>query len=236
MKFIVFLLLFFLAQFSANAQQQEVNWQKDYREASRIAVETGKPMLLDFTAAWCKPCREMEAVFWSRADVVELSKEFVCVKVDLEKNAKLANEYRVEYLPNVVMTDSWGSGVEFHRGFGINGIRDISEKMRRLPKDFSPIREARRTIESDKKNLDALRQIAEFYRQKKFYYLSSEFYERLLKLEKNVLKRELLTLNLAENYLQIGWNADAKKMLETFKKEFPNSAQMEKVNRDLANL
>lgn len=236
MKLIVSSFLISLLIFVSSTNAQQIGWLTDYKTAHKLAVETGKPMLLDFTANWCKPCRQMEKEFWSRAEIIELSKDFVCVKVDVEKNKSLAEKYVVAALPNVILTDSWGNGVEFHRGFGINGVREITEKLLALPRDFSPIKEAHKIIASDKKNLKALSEIAGFYQQKKFYYLSSDFYSRMLKLEKNVSKRELLMLNLAENYLQIGWNADAKDMLETIKKEFPNSPRMEKVNRDLANL
>ncbi|HXG84199.1 MAG TPA: thioredoxin family protein [Pyrinomonadaceae bacterium] len=236
MKLIVLSFLISLFIFVSSTNARQIDWLTDYKTANKLAVDTGKPMLLDFTANWCKPCREMEKDFWSRADVIELSKDFVCVKVDLEKNKSLVEKYVVATLPNVILTDSWGNGVEFHRGFGINGVREITEKLLALPKDFSEIKEARKIIASDKKNLAALEKIADFYQRKKFYYLSSEFYNRMLKLEKDISKRELLMLNLAENYLQIGWNAEAKDMLKTIKKEFPNSARMEKVDRDLANL
>lgn len=236
MKLIVlpFLISLFLFVSSANAQQ--INWLTDFKTANKIAVDAGKPMLLDFTAVWCKPCREMEKDFWARADVVELSKDFVCVKIDTEQNQKLADKFGVSMLPHVITTDSWGFGLNFHRGFGINGVREITEKLLAVPKDFSEIREAQNIIQSDKKNLDALLKIADFYRRKKFYYLSCEFNNRILKLEKNQSKRERLMLDLAADYLQIGWTEEAKNLLAKFKKEFPASAHIEKVNRDLSGL
>ncbi len=236
MKLTVLSFLISLFIFASPADAQSIEWLTDYKTAAKIAVDAGKPMLLDFTAVWCKPCREMDRDFWARADIIEISKDFVCVKVDLDSNKTLADKYRVAALPNIIMTDSWGNGVEFHRGFGINGVREITEKLLALPKDFTEIREAQRVIQSDKKNLEALTLIADFYRRKKVYYLSSDFGSRMMKLEKNAARRELLMVNLAEDYRQIGWNAEAKNMLERFKKEFPESPRMEKVNRDLANL
>lgn len=236
MKLIFLSFLISLAFFNNTAQAQQIEWFTDFKAANKVAVETGKPMLLDFTAAWCKPCREMEKDFWARADVIEISKDFVCVKVDLDTNEPLADKYRVVALPHVIVTDSWGSGVEFHRGFGKNGVREITEKLLAVPKSFAEIREAQKIVASDKKNLKALTTIAEFYRQNKIYYLSGEYFERVLKLEKNAAKRETLMLNLTTNYLQIGWRVEAKEMLERFKKEFPNSSQIEKINRDLVGL
>lgn len=217
----------FIFNFSASAQQQQqqISWLNDFKEAGKIAVESGKPMLLDFTASWCKPCREMEKIFWTRADVIELAKNFVCVKVDLDQNARLADKYGVSAIPNVVSTDSWGYGLAFHRGFGLKADAEIMEKLRAVPKDFSQIKEANDTIAADKNNLAALSKIADFYQQKKIYYLSSEFYKRLLKQEKNPAEREKLLLTLGFNYLKIGWSKDAKDLFEKFQKEFPASAQ-----------
>lgn len=236
MKLIILSFLISLFIFVSSTNAQQIGWLTDFKIANKLAVDMGKPMLLDFTAVWCKPCREMEKDFWSRADIIELSKDFVCVKVDLEKNKSLADKYVVAALPNVIMTDSWGNGVEFHRGFGINGVREITEKLLSVPKDFSQITEAQRIIASDKKNLDALLKIADFYRQKKFYYLSCEFNNRILKLEKNASKRERLMLDLAADYLQIGWREEAKNLIERFKKEFPGSLRMDDVVRDLSRL
>lgn len=229
-----FLTALFIFNFPASAQQ--ISWLKDFKEAGRIAVESGKPMLIDFTATWCKPCREMERDFWTRADVIEISKDFVCVKADLNENPKLADRYGVESLPNMIMTDSWGFGLDFHRGFGLNAKEEIIEKLRGVPKDFSEIKEAEKVLASNKNNLKALSKIADFYQSRKLYYLSSEFYNRILKLEKIPTRREILMLNLGYNYLNVGWNEEARNIFKRFKKEFPNSPQIEKVNRDLANL
>lgn len=224
MKTTALLFLIFLASVSANAQEQ-INWLKEYGEASRIAVETGKPMLLDFTASWCKPCREMEKDFWTRTDVIEAAKNFVCVKIDLDQNAKLADKYGVSAIPNIVSTDSWGNGLMFHRGFGRNAVAEITEKLSRVPKDFGEIKEASNVLASDKNDYAALKKIGDFYQQKKVYYLSSDFYKRLLKQEKDDLKRENLMLTLGFNYLKIGWTDDAKNIFDKFQKQFLESLQ-----------
>ena len=225
MKSIIFSFIFFIFAHSANAQQ--IVWLNDYKEATKIAKDSGKPILLDFTASWCKPCRKMDVEFWTRTEVIEISKDFVCVKVDYDHDTTLVDKYGVRAIPTVVMTDSWGLGLNFHRGFAANADKDIIEKLSFVPKNFSEIKDAGNLIETDKKNVAALSKIAEFYQQRKFYFQSNEFYSRLLKLEKVSPQREKLMLKIGFNNLQVGLTDDAKNIFDKFQKEFPNSPNLE---------
>ncbi len=225
MRSIVFPILIFIFTSSANAQQ--IVWLNNYQEAAKIARNESKPMILDFTASWCKPCGKMDAVFWTRADLIEISKEFVCVKIDYDRNELLVNKYGVRAIPTIVMTDSWGVALDFQRGFAANADREIIEKLNLIPKDFSEITDAGNLIETGKKNIGALSKIAEFYQQRKFYFQSNEFYSRLLKIEKDSAHRENLMLKIGFNNLKIGLTDDAKEMFDKFQKEFPKSLQLD---------
>jgi len=170
MKSFVFSTLIFIFIFSHSANARQIIWLKDYKEAVKIAKDGGKPIILDFTASWCKPCRKMDSEFWTRADVIEISKDFVCVKVDYDNEKTLVDKYGVRAIPTVVMTDSWGLGLNFHRGFAASAGKDIIEKLSFVPKNFSEIKDAGNLIETDKNNIAALSKIAEFYQQRKFYF------------------------------------------------------------------
>lgn len=215
-----------LFTFSVNAQQR-ISWLKNIHEANKIAAETGKLILLDFTGDWCKPCQKMDKEFWTRADVVELSSEFVCVKIDFDHSKNLVSTYRVRAIPTILMTDSWGLGLNFHVGFGAGSENQIVEKLGSIPKSFSEIKDASKLLKSNKNNLAALAKIAEFYQQRKFYYQSNEYYNHLLKLETVPLQRENLLLNIGFNNLHVGLVDDATEIFERFHKEFPLSKQLD---------
>ena len=215
---------FLILCYSAHAQQ--VEWHTDYKEASKVARENGKPMLLDFSAKWCKPCQAMEKTFWTRPDVIELSGQFVCVKVDFDNEKGLAGKYGVAAIPNVLTTDPWGNGLNYSRGFGSNSD-DILKRLKFVPKDFSPIKDANLQLETDKNDHAALERIVDFYNQNKLYFQSNQYGKRLYKIETDTPKRENLLLNIGFNYVRVGLSDEAEDAFKDFQKEFPQSSQNE---------
>lgn len=210
---------------TAPAFSQQIVWFTNLKEAQAEARQASKPIMYDFTASWCGPCKRMEREFWPRAEVVELSKQFVCVKVNFDKEKGLANKYGIVAIPNVVFTDPWGRGLLGQKGFGAGSDTQIFEKIKILPKDFSSLKKAGDTLEANDDDLDSLHQFAAFYQDQKFFYLGNEFYKRLIKLESEPSKRENILLNLAFNFLRLGEPGDAIERLEILQKEYPNSPQ-----------
>jgi thioredoxin 2 len=68
------------------------------REFDEIVKGAKVPVLVDFWAAWCGPCR-MVAPEVARA-ASELAGRAVVLKVDTEQNPELAARYQVRSIPN----------------------------------------------------------------------------------------------------------------------------------------
>jgi thiol:disulfide interchange protein DsbD len=96
---------------------------KEFSEASyNQSLTDGKRMILDFYADWCIPCKELDALTFSDARVVELSKEFDTYKIDMtqtlsEKTEAVRNKFNILGMPTVLIIDSEGNEVERITGF-----------------------------------------------------------------------------------------------------------------------
>ena len=65
---------------------------------------TDKPVLVDFYASWCAPCKMQAPIIYELAN--DLDGKIVIVKVDIDQNEKLAFKYGVESIPTMLVIKS----------------------------------------------------------------------------------------------------------------------------------
>jgi thiol:disulfide interchange protein DsbD len=92
-----------------------VTWKPYTEETLKEAQTLKKPVIIDFYATWCTPCRELEEVTLHQPDVVQLAeKDFTMVKVDVTKGGnpyheELLKKYKVKGVPTIVFLDADGN-------------------------------------------------------------------------------------------------------------------------------
>jgi thiol:disulfide interchange protein DsbD len=91
-----------------------VQWQAYSNQLLSAAIEKQKPVIIDFSAAWCAPCRELDEVTFHNRDVVKQAEhDFIMIKVDLTRkgnhdNDRLLQKYDVKGVPTIVFLDRLG--------------------------------------------------------------------------------------------------------------------------------
>ncbi|WPP49712.1 thioredoxin [Catalinimonas niigatensis] len=60
-----------------------------------------KPLLVDFYASWCSPCKMMQPVLQELVSMV--GNEVKVIKIDVEKNPQIARSLRIQGVPTLIL-------------------------------------------------------------------------------------------------------------------------------------
>jgi thioredoxin:protein disulfide reductase len=91
-----------------------VSWRPYAEETLQEAQNLKKPVIIDFYATWCTPCRELDEVTFHDASVVKQAEsDFIMVKVDVTKagnplNERLLQQYGIKGVPTIMFLDANG--------------------------------------------------------------------------------------------------------------------------------
>ena len=118
--------------------------------AARAAEQSEKPILYNFAAEWCSPCKKLDRTVFARADMAKLINErFVSVKVmDREREEgknppsvqELQDRHKVSAFPTLVVARADGSQVAQTVGSsgGASGIRSFLNRSLREAERLRP--------------------------------------------------------------------------------------------------
>lgn len=90
--------------------------KKTFTSFQELIDESDVPVLVDFYATWCGPCKLASEMCGRLAGLPEFKDKLKFVKIDTEKYVELSSKWKVEGLPTFVL---------FHRGKVLDRIEGL---------------------------------------------------------------------------------------------------------------
>lgn len=99
-------------------------------ESFNDIIHGDKPVLVDFFAVWCGPCKAMSPVIDSVAE--ELKGKVRILKVDIDKNQQVAAHFHVQAVPTLMIFDK---GKIVWRGSGAMDKPSLLQQLKKFIPD-----------------------------------------------------------------------------------------------------
>ncbi|MEL1242223.1 thioredoxin [Flavobacterium flavipallidum] len=64
-------------------------------------IQSEKPILVDFFATWCGPCKMLSPILKEVKD--QLGDQISIIKIDVDKNQQIASLYQVRGVPTMIL-------------------------------------------------------------------------------------------------------------------------------------
>ena len=91
----------------------------DKTNFDEVVLNNDKPVIVDFWAAWCGPCKMLSPIM---EEVASENDSFVVASLNVDENMDLAQEYMIASIPCLVV---FKGGVEVNRSVGLISKEEV---------------------------------------------------------------------------------------------------------------
>lgn len=96
-------------------------------QTAREAIESGKPVVIDFWATWCGPCIKLGPIVEELAE--KYGDQVTMGKLNIDDNDEVASENRVRNIPTVLF---FKDGEVKERSVGLVKLADLEAKLQSI--------------------------------------------------------------------------------------------------------
>jgi len=137
---VIFILLgVFFALPSDTEAGENINWQPYTPQLMQKAKDASKPVIVDFYADWCIPCKELDKFTFSDLEVLRQSENFIMLKADLtyfqsEETNLLRTKFNIKGVPTIVFINKEGLELNELRLIGFEEADQFLDRMKKALK------------------------------------------------------------------------------------------------------
>ncbi len=212
------------------AQQGKV-WVTNFKEGLELGRKHHQPVLLDLYAPWCGYCRKLQKKIYPLPQVRSVTKKFIRVRIDGEKNPHLMGRYQAKGFPTIILMDHNGVYIDSIRGLPTTKIliRKLRDVHRRFGKRQGQILQ---NLKQKPLNIETNFAAGKYYFEAGSYSLAHSYFLKCWQLGKkkklsskkaNATRKALY--NGTVSLMHLNKYAQASKQWDTYLQYYPKKSQ-----------
>lgn len=144
--------IFFFALVVMGGGSDTAPFQKlTFEQACKRAADEKKIVLIDFYTTWCGPCKMLDRETWPDPDVRKwLEKNTIALKLDAEKEVVLAEKFKINVYPTILLIKP--DGAEIDRILGFRPPEALIDELKAGATGKDSVARAKDKLDGDDKN------------------------------------------------------------------------------------